>query len=535
MPLFEQIGMYWRLAFGMRKFLREPVNLEQCYEIIKYGLENREQNLLNIAKKTIYGNKNSPYLKLLQLAGCEYGDIERMVHSDGIEPTLHKLRTEGVYISIEEFKGKKEVVRGGKVFRFKESDFDNTFLEKHFEGSTSASRSSGTKVAINLERCCHYAAYNGVVFDVHGIWGSPIIIWYPILPSAAGLISMLQLAKIGNTPINWFSQVKAEKIKPSLTKRLATYYAVYAGRLFGAAIPKPEYIDLEHSYKVAGYISEVLRKGQGCIVMTYTNSAVRACQAAKKHNYDISGATFFVGGEPLTEAKSKEIRAVGANVINMYVGADVGMVGFSCLNPVAVDDIHHFMDGRAIIQHKRQAPFGNVEVDAFLFTSLLPTTAKILLNVENGDYGVIEKRDCGCKLGEFGFTDHIYNIRGFDKLTGEGMTFIGTDLLRIIEEVLPAKFGGAYIDYQMVEEEDEEGHTRMSVIVSPEVSAIDEDKLIQTILAELSKGKDTQRMMAEIWSQAKTLRVKRMQPHITDAGKLLPLHINKGKSSNGGQ
>jgi hypothetical protein len=527
MPLFNQIGMYWRLALGLRKFLREPINLEQCYEIIKQGLENREHNLLDIAKKAIYDNKNSPYLKLLKLAGCEYGDFERMVRSDGIEPTLHRLRSEGVYISAEEFKCKKEVVRGGKVFEFKESDFDNPFLIQHFEHTTGASRSSGTRVIMNLFRYYHYAAYSGVTYDAHGIWGNPVLLWIPILPSAAGLVTMFRLAKMGNTPIRWLSQVKADRVKPSLTKRLATYYIVYAGRLFKAPLPKPEYVSLDNAYKIAGYIAEVLKKGQGCTIETYSNSAIRACQAARKGQLDISGATFVVGGEPLTEAKLKEIRAAGANVINMYGGADVGLIGFGCANPVVADEVHQFMDGRAIIQHRRRAPFADVEVDAFLFTSLLPTTAKILLNVENGDYGVIETRDCGCKLGQLGLSNHIYNIRGFDKLTGEGMTFIGTDLLRVIEEVLPAKFGGASIDYQMVEEEDDRGHTRMSVLVSPEVGVIDEDELINTILSELSKGRDTQRMMAEMWSQAKTIRVKRMRPYITAAGKLLPLHIDK--------
>lgn len=531
MSLFSQARMYWNFAWGLRDFLKETINLEQCQEIIKKGLENREQNLLDVIKKTIYDNKNSPYLKLLNLAGCEYGDFEQMVRSDGIEPTLHKLRDEGVYISCEEFKGKVEVVRNGRVFRFKESDFDNPFLVQHFEHTTGASRSSGTRVILNLFRYYHYAAYTGVTYDAHNIWGSPTILWIPILPSAAGLVTMFRLAKLGKTPIKWFSQVKAEKVKPSLTKRLATYYVIYAGRLFGTAMPKPEYIDLDHSYKVADYISNVLRKEQGCIIETYANSAIRVCHAAREKQLDISGATFIVGGEPLTEAKLKEIKAVGTNVVNMYGGADVGLIGFGCANPVVADDVHQFSDARALIQHKRRAPLGNVEVDAFLFTSILPTTGKIMLNVENGDYGVIERRDCGCKLSELGLTNHIYNIRGFDKLTGEGMTFIGTDLLRIIEEVLPAKFGGASIDYQMVEEEDDRGHTRMSVIVSPEVGIIDEDELIKTILDELSKGKDTQRMMAEMWSQAKTLQVKRMRPITTSVGKLLPLHIHRKKGN----
>ena len=86
-----QAGKYWRLALGLRKFLSESITLEQCREIIRYGLEARERNLLDVVKRTIYDNKNSPYLKLLKRVGCDSGDFERMVRLDGIEPALVKL------------------------------------------------------------------------------------------------------------------------------------------------------------------------------------------------------------------------------------------------------------------------------------------------------------------------------------------------------------------------------------------------------------------------------------------------------------
>ena len=79
-------------------------------------------------KKGIYGYKKSPYLKLLNLAQCEFPDIEQMVRTKGIEPTLRKLKEEGVYISFEEFKARKPTVRSGKTFHFKEADFDNPYL-----------------------------------------------------------------------------------------------------------------------------------------------------------------------------------------------------------------------------------------------------------------------------------------------------------------------------------------------------------------------------------------------------------------------
>ena len=69
------MGMFWRFAWGLRKFLKEPITLEQARQIIKQGLADREINLLTMVKRAIYENEASPYLKLLRLAGCEYGDF----------------------------------------------------------------------------------------------------------------------------------------------------------------------------------------------------------------------------------------------------------------------------------------------------------------------------------------------------------------------------------------------------------------------------------------------------------------------------
>ena len=145
MSLFGQMMMYWHFALGLRRFLREPLTPEQSHQIIEQRLRDREKNLLTIVRQGIYQNRSSPYLKLLELAGCEYGDFEKMVKSDGIEPALQKLAGEGVYISIEEFKGKKEFARGAKVFKFKESDFNNPFLPGHFAAHSGATRSAGTR------------------------------------------------------------------------------------------------------------------------------------------------------------------------------------------------------------------------------------------------------------------------------------------------------------------------------------------------------------------------------------------------------
>ncbi len=78
-----------------------------------------------------------------------------------------------------------------------------------------------------------------------------------------------------------------------------------------------------------------------------------------------------------------------------------------------------------------------------------------MLNVESDDFGEFTTRRCGCVFDELGLGHHFAYVRSFTKLTGEGATLLGTDCVRILEEVLPREFGGRSIDYQLLETEDE--------------------------------------------------------------------------------
>ncbi len=53
MSLIGQIRMYWRFAWGLRGFLKEPITLEQSREIIRQRLADRKQNLLAIVKRAL--------------------------------------------------------------------------------------------------------------------------------------------------------------------------------------------------------------------------------------------------------------------------------------------------------------------------------------------------------------------------------------------------------------------------------------------------------------------------------------------------
>jgi hypothetical protein len=242
---------------------------------------------------------------------------------------------------------------------------------------------------------------------------------------------------------------------------------------------------------------------------------------------DLTGATFIVGGEPLSPAKVPGIVSSGARCVSGYAFQEAGTVARGCASPNSPDDVHFFKDMMALIQFPRQVPGTSLVVDAFNFTTLLPTAPKLMLNVESDDYGVVETKACGCALESYGLTDHLRDIRSFRKLTGEGITLIGSDILHVLEEVLPARFGGSPLDYQLLEEEDKEGFTRIILIVSPEVDLVDEAAVIAAFLEELGKGDYVANLTRAFWEQANSIRVKRSEPVWTERGKLIPLRVKR--------
>ena len=526
MSIIADLVKYSRLAFGLRDFLRGTITLEESKQRIAERLRDREKNFLNLVQKGIYQNPKSPFLKLLEIASCEYGDIESLVNKDGIEAALKKLLAEGVYVSWEEFKGRKEVVRGGRHFRFKERDFDNPFFPVYYQKQSSGSRSAGTRSNFEPRYLLEKVYYEPIVLVNDNALDLPVGFLYPVLPAGAGISNALRYWKIGKPVDRWFSPVDERQAQSSLTHRLAMRYIIYGSRLWGAKLPKPEYVALEEAVKVARWIADTRQRSGGCCFNCYVSPAVKVCQAAIEHGLDISGTHFIVGGEPLTQAKRRQIEAAGASVIARYVISEVGFIGYSCPEGSAPDDVHLLSDSVALIQHRRKVEHVDTYVDAFLFTPLLPSAPKILLNMESDDYGVMETNNCDCLFGQLGFNTHIHNIRSFAKLTGSGMTIIGTDLVRTLEEVLPDKYGGGATDYQLLEEEDSRGQTHLSLIISPTVGAVDEDEVIATVLKELRRVPHPGKLTAGVWAQAKMLRVKRMPP-LTRRGKVWSLHLIK--------
>ncbi|PYJ60623.1 MAG: hypothetical protein DME24_08835, partial [Verrucomicrobia bacterium] len=188
-------------------------------------------------------------------------------------------------------------------------------------------------------------------------------------------------------------------------------------------------------------------------------------------------------------------------------------------------------DTTAIIAHPYHVPHFDITVNSFLFTTVLFESPKLLLNVGMGDHGTVCTRSGTCAFSQSGFDTHISNIRSYEKLTGEGVTFVDTDFIRIIEKELPGRFGGQSTDYQLIEEEDGKGLNRLRLLVSPRLGPLEEEGIARAFIELLRGSEQSPESWAQsgsvMWKQAGTVRVSREYPMPTRSGKILPFHLVK--------
>jgi hypothetical protein len=165
-----------------------------------------------------------------------------------------------------------------------------------------------------------------------------------------------------------------------------------------------------------------------------------------------------------------------------------------------------------------------VRADTFLVSSLRPSATLLLLNLSLGDGGVLGERRCGCPLDRPGWRTHLLGVRSAEKLTAAGMAFLDTDVVTILEEALPRRFGGGPADYQLVEDEAADGRPRLRLLVHPRVGPLDPASVVDAFLRSLGQSGGAQRVGELAWRGARLLELERRPPMTTSAGKILHLH-----------
>ncbi|MGH9200444.1 MAG: hypothetical protein ACRD2A_04320, partial [Vicinamibacterales bacterium] len=510
--------------FALRRFLKHRLTLEEAKQIVRDRMAHREEHFLRMIETSIYGYPRSPYLPLLKMAGCGLGDLRTLVRQEGVEGALRQLRDQGVYVTFEEFKGRQPIVRNGQTIPVTARDFDNPIARREFRFQTGGSTGAASTVASNLDHIAARAPNRVVTLAAHGLLGAPTALWRGILPDR-GIGQIFFGALIGNVPQRWFSPFGRRESRSWLKYVLATYYPMLCMRLAGLHVPLPTYVNEDDAIIVARWAADTAKAHGRCLIRTGISRGVRLALAAQANGLDLTGVTLTGGGEPPTLAKVGAINRSGARFVPNYGMSEASQPGSGCVNPVDASDVHLFKDAVALFTHPYHVDTFGVTVPSFNMTTLLPTTPKIMLNVQTDDYGIVEERHCGCELESYGYTTHLRQIRSYSKLTGEGVTLIGTEMLTILNDSLPARFGGSPLDYQLMEAEDAHGFTRLYLIISPRVEINDEQAVVDYMLERLSESSSMADAARVPWQHARTIQIKRTEPVWTERGKLLPLHI----------
>src|SRR5690349_14854988 len=114
-----------RLLWSLPAWLRRPMRPEQALPLLRRRFERRESDFVELIRRTVFERPSSPYRRLLGLTGCEYGDFERLARHEGVEGALRELFERGVYLTVDELKGRQPVVRGSASLRFRPELFRN--------------------------------------------------------------------------------------------------------------------------------------------------------------------------------------------------------------------------------------------------------------------------------------------------------------------------------------------------------------------------------------------------------------------------
>jgi hypothetical protein len=305
---------------GVREFLREQITPEQAEGEIKRALGNKGERFLELVRTGIYERPESPYLKLLRMAGCEFSDLSAHLHRHGLEKTLEQLAKEGVYLTSDEFKGKTEVVRGGQSFKVSPCDFQRQDSPCGFVTQSSGTRNRPLRSLRPLDWHAIGTPGLAIFFSAHNLFAYCHATYDAILPGSA-VNSLLHYAKLGIRTDRWFARkIPVNGWLEGRYYYLTTYLIVLMGKWFGPGFPRPEFIDIQDLHQIIRWVTDKKREGKACCINATASNAVRIARLAWTMGVSLEGTKFRVHGEPFTEAKHEAIKRVGASAVARYNG-----------------------------------------------------------------------------------------------------------------------------------------------------------------------------------------------------------------------
>lgn len=517
--MLREAAYYSKMALGLAAWTRLPVPADP-FGLVQHNLRSRETNFLQLIRTAIFDNPASPYHTLFQWAGCTHGDLESTVWCEGLEATLQRLYEAGVYLTHDEMKGKTPVRRGAHQLEFDPAALGNPSFAGEWETSSAGSRSRGSVTRRSREYQLYREAQELVLLSPHEIDRRANVTLAAILPATGGIRRVVSHYRAGAPVEAWFPS--GQERGDTQHYRAMTAMLVQEMRLLGLAVVSPSYLPHNDYTPAARWIAEQRAAGRLSVVTGGVSPGVRVADAALAAGLDIRDTLFVIGGEALTDAKLEVFRRAGCEARARYTVSEMGQVGIGC-REMDGNCVHLSMDAVAVISRKKTAPLSNVEVDSLMHTSLLPMAATVVINAESDDAGILGPARCGCKLRAMGFDRQLDRIFSYGKLTGHNLTLVQGDILELLERHLPARFGGAPTDFQLVEHEGS-AQTELELRVDPRLGVRSTEEVREFVIGRVRQlwgGALT----AATWKHNENFRVVFAEPYLTGERKVLPLHL----------
>jgi len=229
-----------RLFVHLPAFVRTPLVPEQARTILRHRLAQRDTDFLTLMQRTVFGSARSPYRRLFAHAGYTFEDLTALVHREGLEGALRALYGSGIYLSVDEFKGRRPVVRGSLQMTIEPTALGNPLVPVQIPTLSSGSRGHRTVAGTSLAHLrdqavglCMFLQSRGQHRRVHGHCG---------VPGGSALHELLRNYYAGLRLGAWFSHVDpaARDLHPRYrwSIRVVRWGAWIAGRPF----PAPRYV-----------------------------------------------------------------------------------------------------------------------------------------------------------------------------------------------------------------------------------------------------------------------------------------------------
>ena len=519
---FRELARYVMLGEGLAYFHRTPLD-PNYREKIETLIRNREANFLKMAQ-AILRDPAHPYSQLFAIAGCTYADLEADVSRNGLESTLEALLREGVYLTLDEFRCRTEIVRGTRHITATMADWDRREGQgplQMISSGSSGGRSLRTRYSIESARL---GLAGALLMRDEFADGRPAetVMILPILPSTIGLSACAACHRLGSPTSAWFAI--GGPLRRSAHYRALTAALVTRLRLAGARVPHPAYLQENDFSPVAEFVAGRKRQGARVAMHGMVSSITRVAGAALDRGLDIRGSWAFVVGESLTDLKRDLIESAGIRVYPTYGTSDFGGIGGPCSQMTSGNCVHISRGSVALIGRPIENIWGDGEpVNSLHLTGLLPFHPRFLINVEIGDTGIIEPATCDCTYSRIGYVQQVREIAAISKICGQGSTLYARDIVQVLEEGLPARFGGRPGDYQLIEVEGV-AQTDLELRVHPRLAIASPQAVLESFLAQC-RNTYGGALAVRLWTESRGIRVETKSPVLASSGKFRALRL----------